>query len=63
MRWRIGNGISVSVWRDKWLPQLVTFKPFSPCLDNNHINLKVCDLLLPLGAWNEALVRSIFSRR
>lgn len=55
-RWKIGNGRSVSVWYDTCLPRLSTL----PCLDIDLVNLKVCDLLLSSGDWNETLVRSIF---
>ncbi|XP_012852582.1 PREDICTED: uncharacterized protein LOC105972190 [Erythranthe guttata] len=29
-RWRIGSGAKVSIWGDKWLPRVTTFKPFTP---------------------------------
>ena len=30
LRWRIGNGESVKVWGDKWLPNPTTVKVVSP---------------------------------
>ena len=39
---------SVSVWHDRWLPRPVTFKPLSPCIDDNFSNLK------------EGLIKEIF---
>ena len=38
----------------------MTFKLVSPCVDPSFSQLKVCDLMLPLGSWNEDLIRSIF---
>ncbi|KAK9985868.1 hypothetical protein SO802_030819 [Lithocarpus litseifolius] len=32
LRWRIGNGDSVRVWEDKWLPTATTYKVSSPRL-------------------------------
>ena len=59
-RWRIGNGQSVSVWQDRWLPRPIYFKPMTPCVNFNLVNLKVSDLLLSSGSWNEQLVSDIF---
>ena len=30
MRWRVGNGKTVNIWEDKWLPTPITFKEISP---------------------------------
>lgn len=35
-RWRIGNGQNLSVWTDRWISKLTTFKPYSPCMDESH---------------------------
>lgn len=59
-RWKIGNGLSISAWHDRWLPRPTTFKPLSPCLDDNNLRSKVSDLLLPSGNWNDELIRNIF---
>jgi len=44
MRWLIGNGESVNVWTDRWLP--------------SHLaNLKVCDLIdFEEGVWRESFI-------
>ena len=33
-RWQVGNGTSVGIWTDKWLPKPSTFKVIS--LPNNN---------------------------
>ncbi|TXG46769.1 hypothetical protein EZV62_026063 [Acer yangbiense] len=56
--WRIGDGASVSIYEDHWLPRPFTFKPFSSaCLDHGSL---VKDLLLPDGGWNVALIQESF---
>lgn len=59
-RWRIGNGINVSVWHDRWITTSTTFKPYSPCPDEQLKDLKVSDLMVQQGQWNVGLIRSIF---
>ena len=58
--WQIGNGCSISVWNDQWIPRPVTFKPISPCLNVDHESFMVSDLLTPAGSWNIDLVNFIF---
>uniref|UniRef100_A0A803QQT2 Reverse transcriptase zinc-binding domain-containing protein n=1 Tax=Cannabis sativa TaxID=3483 RepID=A0A803QQT2_CANSA len=58
-RWRVGNGESVRVLEDPWLPRPVTFKVYDqPSLP---ANLYVTDLKLADGQWDEGFIRSIFN--
>ena len=44
IRWREGNGQSIRVWEDKWLPHLSTYKVISPRVLLPSIS-RVCDLI------------------
>ncbi|KAF4404808.1 hypothetical protein G4B88_006194 [Cannabis sativa] len=58
-RWRIGNGYSVRVLDDPWLPRPVTFKIYDkpPLPDHLH----VIDLKKGNGEWDEEFVRAVFN--
>ncbi|KAK2656123.1 hypothetical protein Ddye_009175 [Dipteronia dyeriana] len=58
VRWRIGNGESVLIYKDKWIPRPSTFRVISP--DVLGETAKVSELKLPYGAWNESLIRGVF---
>ena len=32
-RWRVGDGISINIWEDRWLPSPSTYKVISPTVD------------------------------
>uniref|UniRef100_A0A0A8ZPW8 Reverse transcriptase zinc-binding domain-containing protein n=1 Tax=Arundo donax TaxID=35708 RepID=A0A0A8ZPW8_ARUDO len=57
--WRIGNGSSVDIWRDPWIPRNHTRKVItSRC---GSVLQKVADLISPIiGSWDEQLVKDIF---
>ncbi|XP_019161422.1 PREDICTED: uncharacterized protein LOC109158058 [Ipomoea nil] len=62
-QWRIGNGLSVRIWHDKWLPDaanpMVTTPPF-PHLHNATVN----SLMNNQGTdWDVEVVRDIFNTR
>ena len=59
--WRIGNGQSVRIWGDRWLPTPTTFKVQSPpqILDPAATVSTLIDG--ELKWWNKALVEQIFS--
>ncbi|KAK3212216.1 hypothetical protein Dsin_016922 [Dipteronia sinensis] len=52
----VGNGASIKVFSDPWLPRKPYFLP--AVYSNVDADLKVCDLIIPhAGGWN---VRAIF---
>lgn len=60
-RWKVGDGSTIHLWQDKWLPTLATYRVQSPptILPSNAV---VKDLILDVGQpiWNESLISSIF---
>lgn len=58
MRWRIGDGNSVRVWTDKWIPIPWSVKVGTPIF--SHANLLVKDLIFQQGIWNEQLIKANF---
>lgn len=51
-RWKIGNGKSVLVWKDRWLLSPPSFRVITPKGINDE-GLKVCDLFQQYGAgWD-----------
>ncbi|KAK9270863.1 hypothetical protein L1049_026449 [Liquidambar formosana] len=60
VRWRIGNGKSVDIWKEKWLPTPTSFKVTSPRQILNEGAL-VSDLIdAEKKEWRKSLVNSIF---
>ncbi|CAL9022256.1 unnamed protein product [Prunus brigantina] len=58
LRWRVGNGLSIKVYTDKWIPAPSLFKIMShPQLP---LSTRVCDLFTPSGQWNVPLVKQVF---
>ncbi|EEC80386.1 hypothetical protein OsI_22511 [Oryza sativa Indica Group] len=56
--WRIGNGKSVRIWRDPWLPRDFSRRPITR---KGNCRLKwVSDLLSENGAWDETRVNQVF---
>jgi ribonuclease HI len=56
--WRVGNGRSIRIWRDPWLPRESYMKVLTPRRKNRL--RRVSELLDAQGNWNEALVRETF---
>lgn len=56
-RWRIGDGKSVNIFTDPWLPRPLSFKPFTSPF---QFPSKVCDLMTPIGAWNDDNLGQLF---
>jgi hypothetical protein len=57
--WRIGDGKSVNIWNDPWIPRNNTRHVITP--RRGSILQKVADLINPItGKWDEQLVRDTF---
>ena len=52
VRWRIGKGSSILVYKDSWIPRPDTFKPISP--PTLPIDTTVADLIDDENKWNMA---------
>jgi hypothetical protein len=60
--WRVGNGESIRIWEDKWLPSPSTPKITSP-VSVLEVDARVSSLIdLDSGWWDIQLLRSIFSQ-
>jgi hypothetical protein len=58
--WRVGNGESIKVWGDKWLPVPTSYKVHSP-IRNLDLESRVCDRIdHDSGWWNVAVIRDTF---
>ncbi|PNX71213.1 ribonuclease H [Trifolium pratense] len=58
--WTIGNGESVNIWKDSWLPKQNGFKVWSTQQGYTRYNL-VKDLINPAtNQWNQNLIHQIF---
>lgn len=60
LRWRVGNGVNIRVWGDKWLPVSSTYKVVSP-RNFLHLDTRVSELIDPTTAsWKSAIVDALF---
>ena len=60
MKWRVGNGRIIKVFKDQWLPCEGSSRVLSPPHDHDP-DLKVADLMdHELHCWNSDLVADIF---
>ena len=58
--WRVGNGKSIQIGKDSWLPSKSYTRILSP-LTASWASGKVNDLIVEeLGEWNSAIVRQLF---
>jgi hypothetical protein len=61
LRWRVGNGESIHIWGDKWLPSSLNFQVQSP-VNTINPNARVCSLInQETRWWDVPLVQMIFS--
>ncbi|XP_042984755.1 uncharacterized mitochondrial protein AtMg00310-like [Carya illinoinensis] len=60
LRWRVGNGEKIKIWKDKWLNVPTSFRVQSPVM-RLHKEARVEELIVKEGKiWNENLIRGIF---
>nr|POF08346.1 udp-d-xylose:l-fucose alpha-1,3-d-xylosyltransferase mgp4 [Quercus suber] len=59
LRWIVGNGRKVDIWRDRWLPTPDSFKVISPQRQNWNLE-KVAQLIdSETGTWKAGLVKPL----
>jgi hypothetical protein len=61
MFWRIGNGRSVRIWGDKWVPRPSTFTVQSSCNILPQDGTVRCLIEGNPPKWNSNLIREIFN--
>ncbi|KAK2395606.1 hypothetical protein QL285_057330 [Trifolium repens] len=49
--WSVGNGTSISAWRDKWLGDNIVLAQNVESIPENVINWKVADMVNEMGDW------------
>ena len=60
VRWRVGNGRSIRIWKDKWIPFQPSFLPLTPRGNWNEEG-RVCDLIDgDTKHWNWRLLQEMF---
>lgn len=60
IHWNVGNGESIRVWEDKWLPSPSTFKVTSP-RQFLHAETRVSELIsYEKVAWKTQIIEAIF---
>ncbi|XP_061999224.1 uncharacterized protein LOC133716539 [Rosa rugosa] len=57
--WQIGDGNTVNIWSDCWLPGVQDFKPMDNSIAANEVQ-QVSDLMIQAGLWNTSLIRRLF---
>ena len=59
--WRMGDGATVPIWRDPWIPRGTSCRPITP---KRRCRLKwVAELLNTDGSWNRGLLQQHFLSR
>ncbi|KAK3188605.1 hypothetical protein Dsin_028166 [Dipteronia sinensis] len=59
LRWRVGDGKSIHIYSDKWIPRQSTFKILS--LPSLSTSATVDQLFSPSGGWDDRLIERSFS--
>lgn len=60
--WRVGNGKQISIWDQKWIPKLASFKVNSPVKVLNQQSRVSALVIEELNCWNEKLLFDIFEK-
>ncbi|XP_035551737.1 uncharacterized protein LOC118349897 [Juglans regia] len=61
LRWKVGDGKDINIWRSKWLTRPTSFAVQSP-VSLLQRNAKVIELIdSQKGEWDESIIRTIFS--
>ncbi|KAK2640890.1 hypothetical protein Ddye_022653 [Dipteronia dyeriana] len=58
LRWRLGNGTSIRIYKDKWVSRPNTFKILSP--PSLGVDTAVDRLLSPSGGWDMQVLKQNF---
>ena len=59
-RWQVGNGHSIMIWKDKWVPSPSTFKVVSPVSSLPEDSRVAALIDEENGVWKNELVRQVF---
>ncbi|KAK2383475.1 hypothetical protein QL285_070923 [Trifolium repens] len=58
--WTVGNGASINIWEDNWLPEQEGYKVWSQKKEGVTQNM-VQDLIIPLSkSWNRGIITKLF---
>ena len=61
IRWRIGNGERINMWKDPWIKDNLSFKPTTLVTDG-MVDLKVSTLWShEMHCWNEGLLKELLN--
>ncbi|XP_075670237.1 uncharacterized protein LOC142640006 [Castanea sativa] len=60
LRWQVGNGRSIGIWKDKWLPTPFSYKVTS-LLSTFHEDAQVVELIdSNSGTWKHDILNQVF---
>ncbi|KAF5445202.1 hypothetical protein F2P56_034269 [Juglans regia] len=59
--WRVGNGESIKIWGDRWIPQLSSYKIQSPIKCLNEVDKVAVLIDGEKGEWKLELVKEVFN--
>lgn len=60
LRWNVGNGRKVNIWKDRWLPTPVSFKVCSPRRQGSDVEMMANLLDCEEGTWEANKVKNTF---
>lgn len=63
VRWCVGNGMNIKVWKDKWLPSPIQYK-FQILINTITVDAIVRDLMLvETKQWSKRLMKMCYGRK